>query len=101
MLATNGFVGVFLNSQHNFAWLTGGASNGIDSSRDNGAAWLFVTSTGKRYLLSNNIETNRMLSEELSGTDFESVVLPWQIEKGSPSAIYEQAASLVPAGSTL
>ena len=32
MMAREGLGGVLLNAQHNFAWLTGGRSNGIDTS---------------------------------------------------------------------
>ena len=31
MMAREGLGGVLLNAQHNFAWLTGGRSNGIDT----------------------------------------------------------------------
>jgi Xaa-Pro aminopeptidase len=73
--------GVLLKSQHNFAWITAGAANGIDLSRENGAASVFIRNDGKRFLLANNIEMTRMLSEEVSETDFELIEYSWQDEK--------------------
>jgi Xaa-Pro aminopeptidase len=48
MLSTQSLDGVLLNAQHNFSWLSGGGSNGIDMSRENGAGFLFVTWDGGR-----------------------------------------------------
>lgn len=83
MLERDGLSGVLINGQHNFAWMTGGASNGVDHSRDNGVASILVTSAGERYLLANNIEMPRMLSEEISADYFEPVEVTWQDEKSS------------------
>jgi len=85
---------VLINAQHNFAWLTGGGANGIDLSRENGAASLLLTATGKRYLLANNIEMPRMLAEEVAETDFEPVEYSWQDEKADPNFVAEKARSL-------
>jgi Xaa-Pro aminopeptidase len=81
MLGREGLDAVLLNAQHNFAWLTGGGSNGIDLSRENGAASLIVTRNGRRLVLANRIEMPRMLAEELSAADFEPIVVSWQDEK--------------------
>jgi antitoxin VapB len=86
--------GVLLNAQHNFAWLTGGGSNGIDLSRENGAAYLFVRSDGKRFVLANNIEMPRLLAEELSTDDFEPVEFAWQDEKAAANFVIEKAKAL-------
>jgi Xaa-Pro dipeptidase len=81
MLATEGLGGVLLNTQHNFSWLTGGGSNGIDLSRENGAGFLLVTAKGKRYVIANNIEIGRLLAEEISADDFEAIEMGWQAER--------------------
>lgn len=87
--------GVLINAQHNFAWLMGGAFNGIDQSRENGAATLLVTSAGKTYLLANNIELERMMFEQLAvTTDIEPVGFSWQAEKADASIIVKTAAEL-------
>lgn len=95
MLSANGLAGVLLNAQHNFAWLTAGGSNGIDLSRDNGASFLFVRADGKRFLIANNIELSRMLTEEISENDFEPVELSWQNEKASGDVVLNAANSLL------
>jgi Xaa-Pro dipeptidase len=81
MLASEDLGGILLNTQRNFAWLTGGSSNGIDLSQENGAGFLFVTAKGKRYVIANNIEIGRLLAEEISAEDFEPVEIGWQAEK--------------------
>ena len=94
LLEREQLAGVLLNAQHNFSWLTGGGSNGIDLSRENGAASLLVTSNGKRFVLANKIEMPRMLSEEVSADDFEPVEFSWQDEKASANLVFEKARAL-------
>lgn len=95
MLASEGLDAVLLNAQHNFAWLTGGSNNGIDLSRENGAASLLVAANGKRFILANNIEMPRMLAEEISPDDFEPVEYSWQHEKTSGTAVVDMAKALI------
>lgn len=94
VLGENGLGGVLINAQHNFAWLTGGGSNGIDLSRESGAASLLVTSTGKRYLLANNIEMPRLLAEEVQAIEFEPIEYRWQDEKSDANFVIEQAKTV-------
>ena len=94
VLQENGLQGVLINAQHNFAWLTGGGSNGIDLSRENGAANLLVAANGKRYLLANNIEMPRMLSEVVSVDEFEPIEYRWQDEKANGNLVIEKAAEV-------
>ncbi len=56
---------MLLGAQHNFAWLTGGGRSGIDLSREPGAGSLLVRADGRRFVVANNIETARLLAEEL------------------------------------
>ena len=86
--------GVLLNGQYNFAWITGGGSNGVDLSRENGVASIFVGRDGKRYLIANNIEMPRMLAEEVSANDFEPVEFTWQDEKADGVLAVNKARSL-------
>ena len=81
MLEAEDLGAVLLNTQHNFAWLTGGRSNGIDLSRENGAGWLFVGRDGRRGLIANKIERARLLTEEISPDDFEPIEVSWQSER--------------------
>ncbi len=87
--------GILINSQPNFAWLTCGGRNGIDQSRENGAASLLVSSDGKCFVLANNIEMPRLLSEEISADQFTPVEYGWQQEKASGNFVIETARSLV------
>lgn len=95
MLAAENLGGVLLNARHNFAWLTGGKSNGIDLSSEYGAGFLFVRRDGKKFVLANNIEMPRLLEEEISATDFEPVEFAWEAEKSSSDFVFEKAKSLL------
>lgn len=101
MLAAEGLGGVVLVAQPNFAWLTAGGNNGIDTSREQGACALVVGADGKRYVLSNRIELARMLEEELAGADFEPVEFGWEEEKASPTFLADLAAKVVGNGVAL
>lgn len=94
MLTERGLDAVILNAQHNFAWLTGGRSNGIDLSRVEGAASLLVTRAGKRFLISNNIEMPRMLAEEVNTEDFEPIEFAWTDGGSAPATVRDLARSL-------
>jgi antitoxin VapB len=96
MLARENLGGVLMNAQHNFAWLTGGKSNGINLSSENGACFLLVRGDGKRFVLANNIEMTRLLTEEIDAADFEPIEFSWQEEKASGNFIFEKAKSLLP-----
>lgn len=95
MLSEENLGGVLINSQHNFAWLTSGRSNGIDLSKETGACFLLIGNDGRRFVLANNIEMPRLLTEEISAADFEPVEFSWQEEKSSGDFIREKAKSLL------
>jgi len=101
MLESEHLDAVLLNSQHNFAWLTGGGSNGVDLSRPNGVASLLVTRLGRRFILANVIELERMLEEEVSEGDFEPVEYSWQAEKAAPEIVFEKAGLLLEKGARI
>lgn len=94
LLSRENLGGVLLNAQHNFAWITGGALNGIDLSRENGVASIFVRRDGKRFILANNIEMPRMIAEEISVDEFEPVEFSWQGEKAAGDLLVTKARSL-------
>lgn len=95
MLEAENYGGVLLNAQHNFAWLTGGKSNGVNSSAENGACFLLVRRDGKRFVLANNIEMPRLLAEEISAEDFEPIEFAWEAEKMSGDCVIEKAKSVL------
>src|SRR6266550_256801 len=86
--------GVLINSQPNFAWLTAGGRNCVDSSRENGVATLFVRRDGKRFVLANKIEMSRIMTEELNGQNYEPLEFGWEEEKANPTLITEVARSV-------
>ena len=94
MLFREGLGGVLLNSQHNFAWLTAGGRNGIDLSRDSGAGSLLVLRNGKKFILANNVEMPRLLTEEISETDFEPIEIVWQEERSVHNPVVRIANKL-------
>jgi Xaa-Pro dipeptidase len=101
MLAQENLGGVLINSQPNFAWASAGANNGIDTSRENGAATLLVRRDGKRFVLASRIEMPRILAEEISENDFEPVEFAWEDEKASSSFLVDKALSLIDRGDLL
>src|SRR5215211_2686415 len=101
MLAAEGLGGVVLVAQPNFAWLTAGRNNGIDTSREQGACALVLGVDGKRYVLASRIEMARLLEEELAGTDFEPVEFVWEEEKAQPTFLADLATRVIGGGGAL
>lgn len=95
MLDAENLGGVLLNGQHNFAWLTSGKSSGINLSIENGSCFLFIRNDGKKFVLANNIEMTRLVSEEISADEFEPVEFSWEAEKASGDFVFEKAKSLL------
>jgi len=94
LLDLQGFEGVLLNGQHNFAWVTGGGSNGVDTSRENGVATILVTRDRRRFIFASRIEMERMLSEQVSTEVFEPIEFGWQDEKTSSNYLIDRAAEV-------
>lgn len=101
MLERENLDAVILNSRHNFAWLTGGGSNGVDLSRENGVASLIVTRNRQRYLLASMIEVRRILDEEISEEDFDPIDFTWQGEKADPFLVLEKARFVLDTGARI
>lgn len=79
-----GVGGILLNSQPNFAWLTGGRSNRIDGSREHGAGSLLVSDRGERFVIANNIEMPRLVDEALAHLEFAPCEYHWTAEQADP-----------------
>src|SRR5437762_10518119 len=101
MLAGEGLGGVLLASQHNFAWLTAGGTNGVDTSREAGACALLVRADGKRFVLASRIEMARILAEEVAAEEFEPVEFGWEEEKASVTFMTDRASALIESGGAL
>ena len=85
--------GIVIVSQPGFAWLTGGGSNRIDGSRENGSGALFVRRDGRRFVIANEIEMPRLTGEELSGEDWEPIAYPWADEHARPGIVKHLAST--------
>jgi Xaa-Pro dipeptidase len=80
-----GVGGILVNTQPNFAWLTGGRSNRVDGSRENGAGSLLVSARGDRFVIANNIEMPRLQDEALAGLGFAPCEYSWTAEHADPT----------------
>jgi antitoxin VapB len=70
--------GVLLTSVANFSWITAGGDSHVENSSKFGVASILVTEKEK-FILTNNIEVNRLLKEQLTGieAEFEFIVSKW------------------------
>jgi antitoxin VapB len=105
LLADQELGGVLINAQHNFAWLTCGGTNGVDRSREAGVGSLLITREGRRFVLANRIEIERLVEEELEGLGFEPIDFSWEEERADRALVAARARSLLktngPLGSDL
>ncbi len=95
VIADERLAGVLINTQPNFAWLSAGGTNGIDSSREAGVGTLFVRRDGRKFVLANRIELTRLMTEQLPNQGYEPVDFAWEDEKANTSLVAEVALSLV------
>ncbi len=79
--------GILLGAHHNIAWLTGGAANRIDASREAGSARLLIAADGRHFVLANAIEMPRLLDEELAGLGYEPVEYGWTEDQDPAHAV--------------
>lgn len=76
-LQENGYDGVLLMRQDNYAMATGGRRNYICTQSDFGASGLFVTAEGRTFFVGNNIEATRQMEEELKPFGCEVLDFLW------------------------
>jgi antitoxin VapB len=80
LLGRAGLDALLLQRTSNFAWATCGASSYIDRADSMGVASLLITPT-HRYVITNNIEANRLIQEEqLVEQGWEILASPWHEE---------------------
>ena len=78
-LDAKGYDALLLMRQRNFAWFTCGGNNRIIYNQDPGLASILVTKD-KYYLISQNVESPRILKEEVGNLGFEFVQYDWYEE---------------------
>lgn len=93
-----GLAGIVISTQHNFAWLTAGRTNRIDSSREVGTASLLVSAHGRRFVLASTIEAPRTADETVAGLGFELVEFPWTEDRADPGHMYRLAEQAIGGG---
>ena len=71
--------GLLLTYQRNFSWFTAGGENRVNTAATEGLASILITGD-KNYLIANNIETPRLLEEELQEIQLEISQFPWHEE---------------------
>ena len=103
-LARNaGVSGILIGLQPGFSWLTAGATNRIDGSREAGAGSLLVAADGRRFVVANNIESPRLMQEAVAGLGFEAADFAWTDERADPALPFRIARDVAggPIGSDL
>lgn len=78
-LKGNNLDGLLINKVSNFAWFTGGKINYVGLHTEKGACSLLITEKNI-FLLSNNIEFNRIIEEELKGIEVVHLKFNWYEE---------------------
>lgn len=94
VLEERGHAGVLMADHSTFAWVTGGGRSHISLGEAPGVAAALVTPTGA-YVLTTNIEAERLVEEECAGPPWEVVAYPWY----APDGLYGALAQVTdPAG---
>ena len=85
--------GVVLGRTDNFAWLGCGAQSVINAASETGVGTLIATADGVT-LVTNNIEAERLVKEELKGLELRSVIaFPWHEPRRREELIREIVGS--------
>ena len=79
-LDKKGKEGLLLTYQRNFSWFTAGGENRVNTAATEGASSLLITRKNK-YLIANNIETPRLMEEEVGSLNLEILQFPWNEEE--------------------
>lgn len=94
LLEQTGLDAVLLRRQDNFAWAGCGANSAVTVNGDTGVGSLLLRGNGDNILVSNNIESKRLLEEEgLGELGFTPAVFPWD-EDGEAPAVKNLAGAL-------
>jgi Xaa-Pro aminopeptidase len=83
-LQLKGLKALLLKRQANFSWMTGGGLNLVGIATEMGATSLLITESSK-FVITNNIETPRMIEEEgLEKQGFIVKSFPWHEDQEVP-----------------
>ncbi len=85
-MASSHYDAVLFATDQNFAWLGCGAADLVDHSNEMGRSFAnLVVTESAHYLVASNIETPRLLAEEVGGLGFEAVEYPWTQGSADPT----------------
>lgn len=76
LLRDQGLDAAVFTTQHNFAWVTGGADNHVGITTEAGNASVVVT-LDRAVVFADNIEAARVLDEEVGALGLEVIAYPW------------------------
>lgn len=85
LLDEHGAEALVLTRIANFAWASGGGRSFINIAAETGAAWAVVT-PARVWVITSNIEAQRLAEEELTGLDWDVAPYPWWSDAG-PGAL--------------
>ncbi len=86
-LKSHAYDALLLTKQYNFSWLTGGGTNRILLSTEDGVGAVLITKD-KCYLIADNVERQRLLEEEMSGLEIvEAKEYRWYDNEGYESIV--------------
>ncbi|MBI3990887.1 MAG: M24 family metallopeptidase [Candidatus Omnitrophica bacterium] len=80
LMKKEGLTGILLSRQDNFAWFTCGGDSHVLTATESGVASILVTLKNK-YILTNNIESGRIMDEEVKKQGFILKSYFWEDEK--------------------
>lgn len=72
--------GMILSKRGNFSWITGGAHSHIETTKEMGCAQILIAED-RQVLVTDNIESKRIIQEELSDVPFEVETRNWYDDK--------------------
>jgi len=98
LLERQGLDGLLLTKRPNFAWFTGGGNNHVSTAAEIGVASLLITKNAVQ-LFADNIETPRIMAEEIAGLGIEPVSVLWY--KGGKDAVLRQQVGGLKLGSDI
>ena len=99
LMSERGFDSVLIEKQMNYSWLCGGRGF-ISLASENSCGQLLVTKDDV-YLLSNNIEKNRLATEECPGIAIKSLDFLWYEEAKRPGILAEYGGKNMATDTTL
>lgn len=90
VMRRRGLDAAVLQRRDNFAWITAGGINAVNSAAESGVAAILITHD-RAALLANNIERQRILDEQLTALDLPSHEFAWP----QPGGMIEAARTIL------